>query len=126
MARVRSRDTTPERRIRQILTKLGYRYRLHRKDLPGNPDIAFISRRKAIFVNGCFWHGHDCKRGARLPKQNATYWRNKVDRNRARDRVAITALNGLGWKVLVLWECELHQENALTQRLERFLGGYDA
>jgi len=121
MARVRSRDTTPELLVRSILAGLGYRYRLHRKDLPGNPDIAFIGRRKAIFVSGCFWHGHDCKRGARVPKTNTDYWTAKIARNRARDRATLAALDAMGWSALTLFECELRVKTELSNRLQHFL-----
>jgi DNA mismatch endonuclease (patch repair protein) len=123
MARVRSRDTTPEKIVRQALTALGYRYRLNRGDLPGKPDIAFIGRRKAIFVHGCFWHGHDCARGGRAPRANADYWRDKIARNKARDARALDALSGMGWGALILWECELRDRAALGGRLRAFLGG---
>lgn len=121
MARVRSCDTTPERKVRQVLTKLGYRYRLHRKDLPGNPDIAFIGRRKAIFVHGCFWHGHDCKRGARTPKENADYWMAKIARNRLRDETVRGRLTTDGWGILTVWECELRDPPRLAIRLKDWL-----
>lgn len=118
MRRVKSRDTRPERRVRQALRRLGWTgYRLDRRDLPGRPDIAFIGRRIAIFVHGCFWHGHDCKRGARAPKANAEYWRAKIARNRDRDAAAEAALQAEGWRVLILWECELRDEDALGARL---------
>lgn len=120
MARVRSRDTKPELLIRRLLTQLGYRYRLHRSDLPGKPDIAFIGRRRAIFVHGCFWHGHDCARGSRAPKTNADYWRVKIARNRARDAAAIAALDAIGWRSLAVWECSL-RDGALGDRLRAFL-----
>jgi DNA mismatch endonuclease (patch repair protein) len=121
MARVRSRDTTPELLVRRVLTDLGYRYRLHRADLPGKPDIAFIGRRKAIFVNGCFWHGHDCKRGARAPKANREYWLAKIGRNRERDARNLAELAGMGWRSLVIFECELRDEDATRARLTEFL-----
>jgi DNA mismatch endonuclease, patch repair protein len=121
MARVRSRDTSPERLVRRILIDLGYRYRLHRADLPGKPDIAFIGRRKAIFVHGCFWHGHDCKRGAREPKANAAYWRAKIARNRARDARSVATIEAMGWRSLTVWECELRDRAALALRLGSFL-----
>lgn len=122
MARVRSLDTTPELIVRRLLTQLGYRYRLHRADIPGKPDIAFIGRRKAIFVHGCFWHGHDCKRGARAPRANADYWRAKIERNRARDARTLAALEAAGWSALVVWECGLRDEAGVVERLEGFLG----
>ena len=124
MRAVRSKDTTPELALRRMLHASGYRYRLHRKDLPGSPDVAFPGRRKAIFVHGCFWHGHDCKRGARRPKDNADYWTAKLARNRARDASAQTALAAMGWETLTVWECETpkHREAVLHERLIRFLG----
>lgn len=117
MARVRSKDTSPEQAVRRILTRLGARYRLHRKDLPGNPDIVMPGRRLVVFVHGCFWHGHDCQRGARIPKANRDYWLAKVARNRARDEKAAQALAGGGWTVETVWECELKEKDRLTQRL---------
>lgn len=117
MARVKGRDTGPERAVRRILTALGMRYRLQRRDLPGSPDIVMAGRRLAIFVHGCFWHGHDCKRGARAPKANAAYWSAKIARNVARDAAAQAALEAAGWRVLTVWECELRDEPALTSRL---------
>lgn len=121
MARVRSRDTAPEMLVRRLLWSLGYRYRLHRRDLPGKPDIVFIGRRKAIFVHGCFWHGHDCPRGSRAPKANAAYWRDKIARNRARDAAALDALDAMGWRALVIRECRLGERAALTAALRGFL-----
>ena len=122
MRRVKDRDTTPERRVRAMLRNSGWLgYRLQRRDLPGRPDIAFIGKRRAIFVHGCFWHGHDCRRGARVPRQNAEYWITKVARNRARDAAALEALAAAGWDALVIWECELKDPEALATRLDRFL-----
>ena len=118
MRRVRSRDTGPERTVRKILTGLGLRYRLQRADLPGKPDIVMAGRRLAIFVHGCFWHGHDCARGARVPKQNQDYWLAKVGRNRARDSACSEALEAAGWRVSVVWECELRDRPGLTRRLQ--------
>ncbi len=126
MRRVKSRDTEPERRVRALLRRLGRPgYRLNRADLPGKPDIAYIGRRRAIFIHGCFWHGHDCKRGARAPKANAAYWSAKIARNRARDARNVAALTAEGWRVLVLWECELKDEAALGARLDAFLAETD-
>ena len=118
MRRVRSQDTAPERRVRKILTGLGLRYRLHRADLPGKPDIVLAGRRLAIFVHGCFWHGHDCARGARIPKQNQDYWLAKIGRNRERDRASLEALKDAGWRVEVVWDCELRDLPGLTRRLQ--------
>jgi len=121
MRRVKGRDTAPELAVRKALTALGARYRLHRKDLPGNPDIVLPGRRLALFVHGCFWHGHDCARGARVPKQNREYWLAKVARNRARDAASRDKLTGLGWRVETIWECELKDAAALSQRLAKLL-----
>ena len=122
MARVKSQGTAPELKVRKRLTAMGLRYRLHRKDLPGAPDIVLAGRKLAIFVHGCFWHGHDCARGARVPKQNRDYWTAKVARNRARDEKTQAALAALGWTPLVLWECDLKDEAALDARLRTALG----
>ena len=119
MRRVKGRNTTPEMTVRKTLTRLGARYRLHRKDLPGNPDIVMPGRRLAIFVHGCFWHGHDCARGARAPKQNREYWVGKIGRNVARDARSAQALTEQGWRVETIWECEL--KDGLEARLQRLL-----
>jgi len=121
MARVKSRDTQPEKRVRRILTDLGVRYRLHRKDLPGSPDLAMAGRRLAIFVHGCFWHGHDCPRGARVPKANRDYWLAKLGRNTARDARNRADLAAAGWRVETVWECEMKDETALRTRLAALL-----
>lgn len=121
MRRVKGRDTTPEMKVRKALTKLGARYRLHRKDLPGNPDIVMPGRKLAIFVHGCFWHGHDCARGARAPKQNREYWVGKIGRNVARDARSAEALAAQDWRVEVIWECELRDAEALEVRLRGML-----
>jgi DNA mismatch endonuclease, patch repair protein len=121
MRRVKGRDTTPELTVRRALTRLGARYRLHRKDLPGHPDIVMPGRRLALFVHGCFWHGHDCARGARVPKQNRDYWLAKVARNRARDERSRGALAALGWRVETIWECELKDAAGLERRLKEAL-----
>ncbi|GLK76210.1 very short patch repair endonuclease [Methylopila jiangsuensis] len=122
MRAVRARDTRPEMLVRRAAHGLGYRFRLQAKHLPGRPDLAFPSRKKVIFVHGCFWHGHDCARGARAPKTNAEYWRRKIARNMVRDAHALAALADLGWDALVLWECELKPPAALAERLVAFLG----
>ena len=126
MRRVKGRDTAPELRVRAMLRAAGLTgYRLHRRDLPGRPDIAFIGRRAAIFVHGCFWHGHDCPRGARAPKANAAYWTAKIARNRARDTAAKAALETAGWRVLTVWECAL-RDPTLPETLAAFVGGGSA
>src|SRR6185369_14949130 len=117
MRRVKGRNTTPELVVRRALTRLGARYRLHRKDLPGSPDIVMSGRRLALFVHGCFWHGHDCARGARTPKANRDYWLAKIARNRARDVRSREALQAAGWRVEFIWECELKDAAALRDRL---------
>jgi len=122
MQAVKSKDTAPELLVRSLAHGMGYRFRLHRKDLPGKPDLVFPGRQKAIFVHGCFWHGHDCPRGARVPNQNRDYWLTKIDKNRERDRAAAKALASTGWKIAVLWECELKDKRHLQQRLKWFLG----
>jgi DNA mismatch endonuclease (patch repair protein) len=122
MRRVKSRDTTPERLVRRLLTELGVRYRLHRADLPGKPDIVMAGRRLTILIHGCFWHGHDCARGARQPKQNADYWLAKVGRNRMRDADTLARLTALGWRVETIWECEMKDKPALKQRLAALTG----
>ena len=121
MRAVKGRDTGPEKTVRRLLTGLGARYRLHRKDLPGKPDIVMAGRRVAIFVHGCFWHGHDCARGARVPKANRDYWLAKVGRNRARDEASRASLEAAGWRVETIWECDMKDEAALSERLARML-----
>jgi len=121
MRRVKGQGTTPEKAVRCLLTRLGARYRLQRKDLPGKPDIVMPGRRLAILVHGCFWHGHDCARGARVPKQNRDYWVQKVARNRARDGVNQAALTAAGWRVETIWECELKDGAALEDRARSWL-----
>lgn len=123
MRAVRSRDTGPEMVVRRLAHGMGYRYRLHRKDLPGAPDLAFPSRRKAVFVHGCFWHWHDCPRGDRMPKSNRDYWMRKLSRNRARDAEHRERLRGMGWGVLTIWECQIGDRDALRARLRAFLDG---
>ena len=107
MRRVKGRDTGPEKTVRRLLTALGARYRLHRKDLPGRPDIVLPKYRTVVFVHGCFWHGHDCPRGSRKPKANADYWGGKIARNRARDARSAETLTADGWRVVIVWECDL-------------------
>jgi DNA mismatch endonuclease (patch repair protein) len=122
MQAVKSKHTAPELFVRSLLHARGYRYRLHRKDLPGCPDIVFPGRRKVIFIHGCFWHGHPCRRGARIPVQNRAYWSAKIGRNKQRDQAAQTSLKQQGWQVLVIWECELKNVGATMRTARRFLG----
>jgi DNA mismatch endonuclease (patch repair protein) len=121
MRAVKSADTAPELLVRRIAHSLGLRFRLHRRDLPGNPDLVFPRLRKVVFVHGCFWHGHACARGARVPKANRAYWVAKVARNRTRDKRVRRELASLGWKSLVVWECELRAQQKIARRLARFL-----
>ncbi len=121
MRAVPGKDSAAELKVRRLLTAMGLRYRLHRRELPGSPDIVFARRKLALFVHGCFWHGHDCRRGARVPKANAAYWTGKIARNRARDAAAQTALATLGWRAEVVWECTLKDEAALQARLKGLL-----
>jgi DNA mismatch endonuclease, patch repair protein len=122
MRAVKSRDTKPERAVRAMLRTIAPGYRLHRADLPGKPDIVYGRRKLAIFVHGCFWHGHDCPRGSRMPKANSDYWRAKIAGNRARDEKTIAALFAIGWRALVIFECELKDSPRLKSRLEEALG----
>ena len=122
MSRVRSAGTKPEMAVRRLVHALGYRFRLHRRDLPGTPDLAFPGSRKVIFMHGCFWHGHRCRAGRNRPGSNLAYWTAKLDRNKVRDRAALRKLRRLGWSVLVLWECEVKKEARLRERIEAFLG----
>ncbi|MBD0272344.1 MAG: DNA mismatch endonuclease Vsr [Acetobacteraceae bacterium] len=122
MARIRGKDTRPELAVRSMLHAMGFRFRLHRRDLPGTPDIVLSGRRKAIFVHGCFWHGHGCG-CARLPKTRLDYWGPKIAANRARDGRKAAALRREGWSVAAVWECQLRKPGALERRLARFLDG---
>jgi DNA mismatch endonuclease (patch repair protein) len=120
MRAVRRRDTAPELIVRKMLHANGWRFRLHRKDLPGSPDIVFPVRRKAVFVHGCFWHGHDCRLG-RAPKTRKEFWAAKRRDNRARDLRAENALRELGWESFVIWQCELKEPSFALKKLEQFL-----
>jgi len=121
MQAVKGRDTTPERIVRSMLHGLGCRFALHRADLPGTPDVVMPARRAAVFVHGCFWHGHTCPRGSRRPVSNAPFWLAKIQRNQARDRRTLAALRRDGWSVLVVWECETRKPERLARRLDTFL-----
>ncbi len=121
MSRVRARDTKPELIVRGLLHSRGYRYRLHDKRLPGKPDLVFAGRRKVIFMHGCFWHRHDDCSLARMPKSRIDFGRPKLEANQARDQVNIARLEEMGWRVLVIWECELRDVDALVAKLEQFL-----
>lgn len=121
MALIRSRDTKPEMAVRKCAHGLGFRYRLHRKDLPGRPDLVFPARKSVVFVHGCFWHGHDCRAGKRSPKSNVAYWTNKIAGNSRRDVESISQLESMGWRVLIIWECETKDRHAVGTRLSQFL-----
>jgi DNA mismatch endonuclease (patch repair protein) len=121
MRAVKSKNTAPEMLVRSIVHRLGYRFRLHRKDLPGKPDLVFAGRRKIIFVHGCFWHGHECARGNRIPQHNRDYWVRKIRDNRERDTMHSVILESSGWKILTVWECEAHVSNDLQKKLADFL-----
>ena len=123
MAAIRSENTRPEMIVRRLVYGLGYRYRLHRKDLPGKPDLVFASRRKVIFVHGCFWHQHEDEKclDGRRPKSNTDYWNAKLDRNVRRDRENRKLLKEAGWQVMIVWECETEDTKSLTRRLDDFL-----
>ena len=120
MRAVRSKNTAPEILVRSSLHRLGYRFRLHRRDLPGTPDIVFPARKCVMFIHGCFWHGHRCPRGG-LPSTNVTFWQTKIGKNKERDARAQQELKKSGWKVLAVWECEMKNKNRLQNRLVRFL-----
>ena len=126
MSRIRGKNTKPELLVRWLLHARGYRYRLHGRAgsirLPGSPDLVFAGRRKVIFVNGCFWHFHDCRVGQHAPKANADFWAAKRTRTRERDARQCRQLEDAGWEVLTVWDCELREPSALEEQLVRFLG----
>ena len=120
MAAVRQRDTAPEMAVRRMLHGLGFRYRLHRRDLPGSPDLVFPACKKVIFVHGCFWHGHSCPKGA-LPKTRLEFWTTKIEKNKKRDAEALALLQTLGWQATIVWQCEISDRAGLIRRLVHFL-----
>jgi len=123
MSAIRSKNTNPETVVRSLLFALGYRYRLHRKDLPGKPDIILKKHNTVIFVHGCFWHQHkECKR-ANIPKSNKKYWIPKLERNAERDKINKRELNKLGWNVITIWECETKDSGKITAELKKKLNG---
>lgn len=124
MSRIRSKDTKPEMAVRKLAHAMGYRYRIHRRDLPGKPDMVFGPRNKVVFVHGCFWHQHDlehCQDGRR-PKSNTSYWNLKLQRNVERDATHVSALHAAGWQVLTIWDCETKDLASVGRRLAEFLG----
>lgn len=122
MRAVKSENTAPELKVRKAAHALGLRFRLHRSDLPGKPDLVFSRKKTALFVHGCFWHGHDCPRGARRPKTNSAYWEAKISRNARRDAAHICQLAHLGWTSLVIWECETLDPARLRKKIAGKLG----
>jgi DNA mismatch endonuclease (patch repair protein) len=121
MSRIRAKDTYPEMFVRRLIHSMGYRYRLHQRDLPGVPDLVFASRRKVIFVHGCFWHRHSRCKLARLPKSRREFWVPKLEGNRKRDRKNQRRLQAMGWDVMVVWECRLSDRDSLRDAVDRFL-----
>lgn len=121
MSRVRARDTAPELKVRSLIHGLGYRFRLHRRDLPGNPDIVLPRLNKIVFVHGCFWHGHARCSRASLPATNVAFWREKIEGNKKRDLRVRRQLRRLGWSVLIIWQCELREPEQVEQKLQLFL-----
>ena len=123
MSRVKSKDTKPEMIVRRLIHSMGFRFRLHRKDLPGTPDLVFPRLKKIIFVHGCFWHGHNCRAGRNTPQTNLAYWSPKLERNRERDKENEEQLLKKGWNYLIIWECEIKNPLALLQQIQTFLEG---
>ena len=121
MRAVKGRDTAPELFVRRIVHQMGFRFRLHRKDLPGKPDLVFPRLKKVIFVHGCFWHGHRCKRGNRVPVSNREYWKAKIARNKQRDRKNAAELKAAGWAVLIVWECQLSRQDEVRAQFLQFI-----
>ena len=121
MAAIKGKNTKPEMAVRSLLHQMGYRFRVHRKDIPGKPDVAFISRRKAIFVHGCFWHMHDCRYGCVIPATNTAFWQHKRRSNVDRDQKNQELLSAKGWNSLIVWECSIRDENRLKEQLTEFL-----
>jgi DNA mismatch endonuclease (patch repair protein) len=122
MRSIRSKDTKPEMRVRQVVYGLGYRYRLHVKSLPGCPDLVFTRRRRVLFVHGCFWHQHNGCHDAHMPKSRVSYWSAKLKRNVERDKRNVRMLKKMGWTSLIVWACEIEDEKCLASRLQEFLG----
>ncbi|MGN8277494.1 very short patch repair endonuclease [Pseudomonas sp. SMN5] len=123
MSRIKGKNTTPELIVRKLVYGMGYRYRLHLKYLQGRPDLTFLRRKKVIFVNGCFWHGHPNCRYGRLPKTRLEYWQEKIEKNKRRDTKNIHALQADGWQVLTVWQCELRNLEQLREKLQNFIDG---
>lgn len=122
MRKIRGKDTAPELAVRKLCREIGFSgYRIHRKDLPGKPDLAWIGRKLVVFVHGCFWHGHSCAEGVRKPKSNCDYWIPKINRNKQRDAENFVGLQAAGWNILIVWECEIKEKARLSEKLQQFL-----
>jgi len=121
MSRIRSKNTTPEIAVRRLIHKMGYRFHLHRKDLPGKPDIVLSKHKKIIFVHGCFWHKHNCRYGRVIPKTNKKYWQDKRDKNVTRNKKDIKQLRNMGWKVMVIWERQTKKPKRITNKIAHFI-----
>jgi len=122
MRRVKSKNTSPELKVRSLLQALNFKgYRLHREEIPGKPDICWIGKKKVIFIHGCFWHGHNCRRGDRQPKSNIEYWNRKIGRNILRDKENQEKLRSQGWDFIIIWECELRDTIKVTEKIQSFL-----
>lgn len=121
MAGIRNKDSAPEMRLRRLIHGMGFRYRLHVRALPGTPDVVFPARRAVIFMHGCFWHRHEGCALARLPKSRIEFWKKKLESNRLRDRNTLASLSRLGWRVLVVWECQMKDEKHVARVVRQFL-----
>lgn len=121
MRLIKSRDTVPEIVLRKLVWSLGHRYRKNRRGIAGSPDIAFVTRKRAIFLHGCFWHRHDCPAGRRSPKSRTKFWNQKFKRNVERDRAVAQTLKATGWRTLVVWECQLKDQDRVARRVRKFL-----
>ena len=121
MSHNKGKDTSPEIRVRGLVHSLGYRYRLHRRDLPGCPDMVFPGKKKVIFINGCYWHRHNCKKGRSMPQTRKSFWQSKFEKTFLRDKRNTRLLKTMGWKIFVVWECQIKKAEKLTRRLRTFL-----
>ena len=123
MSRIRSKNTCPEMIVRSCVYRMGYRYRLHDKKLPGKPDLVLSRHRKVIFVHGCYWHRHSCKKGRSIPETRKKFWQTKLEGNKERDKRNRRKLNNLGWKVLIIWECQIKNQEKVIDKIANFLKG---
>ena len=121
MSQIRSKNTSPEITVRSLVHRMGYRYGLHRSDLPGHPDIVLVKYKKIVFVHGCFWHMHRCRFGRVIPATRTNFWQNKRRGNVSRDKRNSQKLKTMGWKILIVWECQMKDAEKLTRRLQAFL-----